>query len=82
MSLNLAPFINFGNVETTSSNSSVPTGPYNQFGVEVGLTWQLRRRWSANLTYDYIRRESGASGASTSDNYIQNNVSLSLRYAF
>jgi opacity protein-like surface antigen len=47
------------------------------------LTWRPRKRWSTELTYDYIRRESGSSGgANASDNYIQNTLSLSVNYAF
>ena len=64
-------------------NSGIPTGPYTQLGLEAGLTWKPRKRWSTSLTYDYIRRESGSSGAAAaSDNYIQNTISLSLSYAF
>ena len=85
ISLKLSPFINFGNVVTTTANSGTTTGPYTQFGVEAGITWHPRRRWTAELTYDYIRRETGSSSGNSgtsSDNYIQNTISLSLNYAF
>jgi hypothetical protein len=79
----LSPLINFGNVETTTTTSNISTGPYTQLGIEAGLTWQPRKRWSTALTYEYIRRESGSSGpVSASDNYIENTLSLSLKYAF
>jgi hypothetical protein len=83
IAFNVSPFINFGNVETTNANSGIATGPYTQLGIEAGLSWKPRKRWSTALTYDYIRRQSGSSGAAVaSDNYIQNTLSLSLRYAF
>jgi hypothetical protein len=83
IAFNLSPFINFGNVETTSVNTGIPAGPYTQLGLEAGLTWKPRKRWLTSLTYDYTRRESGSSGAvAASDNYIQNTISLSLSYAF
>jgi hypothetical protein len=83
IAFNLSPFINFGNVETTSVNAGIPAGPYTQLGLEAGLTWKPRKRWLTSLTYDYVRRESGSSGAvAASDDYIQNSISLSLSYAF
>ncbi|HTC13363.1 MAG TPA: hypothetical protein VK692_04035 [Chthoniobacterales bacterium] len=83
ITLHISPFINFGNVETAAVNSGTPTGPYTQIGIEAGLTWKPRRRWSTSLTYEYVRRESGtATAGSTGENYIQNNIALSLNYAF
>jgi hypothetical protein len=83
ISFNISPFVNFGNVETTTTNSGTPLGPYTQLGLEAGLTWKTRKRWSTELTYEYIRRESSSSGGSnSSDNYIQNTLSLSVNYAF
>jgi hypothetical protein len=83
IAFNISPFINFGNVETTSANTGTPTGPYTQLGIEAGLTWKPRRRWSTTLSYDYIRRQSSSSATvAASDNYIQNTISLSLNYAF
>jgi hypothetical protein len=83
ISFNISPFVNFGNVETTTVNSGTPLGPYTQLGLEAGLTWKPRKRWSTELTYEYIRRESSSSGgANASDNYIQNTLSLSVNYAF
>ena len=83
IAFNISPFINFGNVETTSANTGTPTGPYTQLGIEAGLTWKPRKRWSTALSYDYIRRQSSSSGTvAASDNYIQNTISLSLNYAF
>jgi hypothetical protein len=83
IAFHISPFINFGNVETSGVNSGIATGPYTQVGIETGLTWKPRKRWSTSLTYEYVRRESGAAGATGSgDNYIQNNIALSLSYAF
>ncbi len=84
ISFDISPFINFGTVETTTFNSGVPTGPYTQLGLEAGLSWKPRKRWSTELTYQYIRRESSSSGtsANSSDNYIQNTLSFSVNYAF
>jgi hypothetical protein len=83
ISFEISPFLNFGEVETTNTTSGVPTGPYTQLGVEAGLTWKPRRRWSTALRYNYIRRESGSSGAAAAaDNYIQNTLALSIGYAF
>jgi hypothetical protein len=83
ISFDISPFVNFGNVETTTASSGTPLGPYTQLGLEAGLTWRPRKRWSTELTYDYIRRESSSSGGTnSSDNYIQNTLSLSVNYAF
>jgi hypothetical protein len=83
ISFNIAPFVNFGNVDSTATNSGVAAGPYTQIGIEAGLTWKPRKRWSSELGYTYIRRESGASGtAAASDSYIQNTISWSVNYAF
>jgi hypothetical protein len=83
ISFDISPFVNFGTVETTTVNSGIPTGPYTQLGIEAGLTWKPRKRWSTQLSYEYIRRESGSSGpGAASDNYIQNTLSLSVNYAF
>jgi hypothetical protein len=83
IAFSISPFINFGNVETTTANTGVPTGPYTQLGLEAGLTWKPRKRWSTSLTYDYVRRESSSSGpTAASDDYTQNTISLSLNYAF
>jgi opacity protein-like surface antigen len=83
ISFEISPYINFGNVESAGTNSGVPTGPYTQLGVEAGLTWKPRRRWSTGLSYSYIRRESGSSGpGAAGDNYIQNSLALSVGYAF
>jgi hypothetical protein len=82
ISFEISPFINFGDVETTGTNTGIPTGPYTQLGVQAGLTWKPRRRWSTALKYNYVRRESGSSGAAAQDNYIQNTLALSVGYAF
>jgi hypothetical protein len=80
-----SPYVNFGNVQTTTRGTvnTVSTGPYTQFGIEASLAWKLRRRLSAALTYDFIRRESHAtSGTGTSNNYIENTIAFSISYAF
>jgi opacity protein-like surface antigen len=88
ITFSLSPFVNFGTVETqggvvpaTGSNS----GSYTQFGIGAGLSWKFRKRWSTGLTYNYIRRESGATfstGTTASQNYIQNSLAFSINYAF
>jgi hypothetical protein len=83
--LTVSPFVNFGNVETTTTGilNSVSTGPYTQFGGEASLAWKPRRRWTTALTYDFTRRESSATSVgATSNSYIQNTIALSISYAF
>jgi hypothetical protein len=85
ITLTVSPFVNFGNVKTTTTGTvnTVSTGPYTQFGVEASLAWKLRKRWYTALTYDFTRRESGAASVSgTSNNYIQNTIAFSISYAF
>jgi len=80
-----SPFVNFGNVQTTTTGAvnSVSTGRYTLFGVEASLAWKPRARWTTALSYNFVRRESGASSAAgTSNNYIQNTVAFSISYAF
>ena len=66
ITLTASPFVNFGNVQTTTRGTfnTVSTGPYTQFGIEASLAWKLRRRLSAALTYEFIRRESGTASVS------------------
>jgi hypothetical protein len=88
ITFSLSPFVNFGTVEpggvvTTGTTS----GSYTQFGIGAGLSWKFRKRWSTGLSYNFIRRESGANFTlagtnSGSQNYVQNTVSLSINYAF
>jgi hypothetical protein len=84
----VSPFINFGDVKTTDVgviNSGPSEGSYTQFGIEAGLDWKLRKRWSTSLSYNFVRRESGSTagtGTTASNNYIQNYLALSLSYAF
>jgi hypothetical protein len=78
-----SPFVNIGDVKTTTPGVFFPgafntTGPYKLFGVEAILAWKPRKRWTTALTYDYTRRESDKSV----NNYINNNISLSVNYAF
>ncbi len=84
ITLSLSPFVNFGTVKTTTVGN-VDTGDYTLFGIEVGVDWRIRKRWSAGITYDYVRRESGATfgtGTSASNNYIQNTWAIALNYSF
>jgi hypothetical protein len=83
----VSPFINFGEVKTTDLGviNSVSQGNYTQFGIAAGLDWKLRKRWSTSLSYNFVRRESGATigtGTTASNNYIQNTLALSLSYSF
>jgi hypothetical protein len=89
LAFSAAPFVNFGDVKT-NDNSLVLTpgeneGSYTQFGIDIGLTWKPRKRWSTSVSYRFIRRESGATfstGTNASQSYIQNNISFSIGYAF
>jgi hypothetical protein len=83
----VSPFVNFGDVKTTTVgvNTGANQGSYTQYGIEAGLSWKLRKRWSTGLTYDYVRRVSGATfgtGTTASNNYIQNTIAFSISYAF
>src|SRR5271166_1516089 len=83
----VSPFVNFGDVKTTTVgvNTGPSQGSYTQYGIEAGLSWKLRKRWSTGLSYKYIRRVSGATsgtGTTASNNYIQNTLAFSINYAF
>jgi hypothetical protein len=81
----LAPFVDFGEVKTTVQNSTSSQGPYTQFGITASLGWTPRKRWSTSLSYNFVRRESSATfgtGTLSSQNYIQNMLSLSVGYSF
>jgi len=83
----VSPFVNFGDVKTTTVgtvNAGPSVGNYTQYGIEAGLSWKLRKRWSTGLSYDYVRRVSGATSATgtASNNYIQNTLTFSINYAF
>ena len=83
VTFSVSPFVNFGDVKTTSVGGN--TGSYTQYGIEAGLSWKLRKRWSTGLSYDYVRRVSGATfgtGTTASNNYIQNSLAFSISYAF
>jgi hypothetical protein len=84
ISFSITPFVNFGDVKTASAGSGSTTGPYTQLGLSASLAWQPRRRWTTTLSYDYVRRESSGSlqAGATSDNYIQNTLSLQIGYTF
>jgi hypothetical protein len=84
ISFSLTPFVNFGDVKTATAGSGATTGPYTQLGITASLAWQPRRRWTTTLSYDYVRRESSGSiqAGATSDNYIQNTLSLQIGYTF
>jgi hypothetical protein len=87
ITFSISPFVNFGNIKTTQGitiSASEPTD-YTQFGVEASLKWKPRKRWTTSLVYDYVRRESGATfgtGSVSSQNYIQNTLTLSIAYSF
>ena len=89
ITFNFSPFINFGDVKTTAlgvgNSSGVNQGSYTLFGIEAGLDWNLRNRWSTGLSYSFVRRESGATfatGTTASNNYIQNSIAFSISYKF
>jgi hypothetical protein len=94
ITFSLSPFINFGDVETTTNTVGINTvglstsaqqGNYSQYGIEAGLVWKLRKRWSTGLTYDYVRRLSETTSAGIQpggNNYVQNSIAFSISYAF
>jgi hypothetical protein len=89
LAFSAAPFVNFGDIKTTDSslviNQGENEGSFTQFGIDVGLTWRPRKRWSTSVSYRFIRRESGATfstGNNSSQSYIQNNIAFSIGYAF
>ena len=72
ITFSLSPFINFGDVKTTTNTVGINTaglstsaqqGNYSQYGIEAGLVWKLRKRWSTGITYDYVRRLSESTSA-------------------
>jgi hypothetical protein len=88
ISFSASPFVNFGDVKTTTfgvGNSGVNQGSYTLFGFEAGLEWNIRKRWSTGLSYNFVRRESDAAfgtGTTASNNYIQNTITFSIGYKF
>jgi hypothetical protein len=90
ITLTVSPFVNFGDVKTTTVgtgtvNTAANQGSYTQFGIAASLGWKPRKRWSTELSYNFIRRESGATfgtGTTASQNYIQNTIAFSISYAF
>jgi opacity protein-like surface antigen len=71
--LTAGPFVDIGNEKTGST-----PGRFTQFGVGAGVGWKPHKRWSADLSYNFLRLESDIA----SNNYIQNSLALSLNYAF
>jgi hypothetical protein len=67
------PFVDIGNSKTGST-----PGRFTQFGAGASLGWKPHKRWSANLSYNFIRLESDIA----SNNYIQNTLGFSINYAF
>ena len=90
ITLSVAPFINFGEVKTTTLGTvngiSAPSvGDYTLYGLGATLGWKLRNRWTTAVSYNYVRRTSGATfgtGNSGSNNYIQNSFAFSINYLF
>jgi hypothetical protein len=87
ITFSISPFVNFGDIKTTQGITVTASEPssYTQFGVEASLKWRPRKRWTTSLVYDYVRRESGATfgtGSVSSQNYIQNTLTLSVGYSF
>ncbi len=67
------PFLNFGNAK-----SGVIQGNYAQYGVEAGIDWRPRKRWTVSLSYSFIKRDADLS----TDTYVENNVGLQVGYSF
>jgi hypothetical protein len=73
LALTGAPFVFFGDEKTGPTQ-----GNFTQYGVTLGLGWQPRRRLSATLAYDFIRRN----GTSAGNSYIQNTLTFQVSYRF
>jgi hypothetical protein len=76
------PYVNFGTVIT----GEFP-GPYTQIGVTAESIYRFTKRWSADISYRFAKRNGeGAGGAVASGGsgatYTQNLVSISLSYGF
>jgi hypothetical protein len=88
VTLSVSPFVNFGDVKTTTEgigNTGASEGNYTLFGIQASLSWKPRKRWSTELSYNFVRRESGATfgtGTPASNNYIQNTIAFSIGYSF
>lgn len=67
------PFLTVGNEKTGDT-----PGAFSQYGIEASLDWKPRRRWTASLTYDFVRRDSDVAV----NNYVQNTLLLEVRYKF
>jgi hypothetical protein len=83
----ISPFVNFGDIKAVQGAVITGSGQssYTQFGIEANLRWRPRKRWTTELSYNFVRRESGATfgtGTNSSQNYIQNALSLSVGYSF
>jgi predicted porin len=73
------PYVNFGTVIT----GEFP-GPYTQFGVTVESIYRFTKRWSADISYRFAKRNgegSGVLGGSTAS-YTQNLATVGLNYGF
>jgi hypothetical protein len=76
------PYVNFGTVIT----GEFP-GAYTQIGVTVESIYRFSKRWSADVSYRFAKRNGeGAGGAGvlggSAGSYTQNLVSVGLNYGF
>ncbi|MBV9490425.1 MAG: hypothetical protein JO069_11990 [Verrucomicrobia bacterium] len=81
VSLETDGFINFGRVLTGAQ-----PGDYTQYGVTLQLAWALSKKVTASAGYQFTSRSGQGStnqlNGVSSGSYRQNQVGLSLRYAF
>jgi hypothetical protein len=66
---------NFG---TESAQLSGTEENYDQFSFGAVFGWQMTRKFSSGLTYDYVVRDSDQAGRG----YSENRVGMSIRYQF
>ena len=90
ITVSASPFFTFGSAKT-----GLNPGDFQQYGVELTLGWNPRKRWHAALTYDLTRHEQSGSngttngttngtfnGTSSSGNYTQNLFGFHIGYTF
>jgi hypothetical protein len=73
------PYVNFGTVIT----GAFP-GPYNQIGITTESVYKFTKRFSANFSYRFARRNGEGTGepGGVGSSYTQNLVSVALTYGF
>jgi hypothetical protein len=81
-----SPFVDIGKILTGTSPTSVggvlvPSlvrGNFKQYGIQAGFAWKPRKHLSAELNYQFTRRDADAAV----DSYSRNRVILQFNYTF